>query len=62
MCGVNLSQVADTGEFIRVTLLDVPQYLSNTALENEFSQYGNIANITREHIHYDGMKIENETR
>ena len=62
MCGVNLSQVDDTGDFIRVTLLDVPQYLSNSALERDFSQYGNIVNIMREHIQYDGTKIENETR
>ena len=62
MCGVNLSQVDDTGDFIRVTLLDVPEYLSNSALEKDFSQYGNIVNIMREHIQYDGTKIENETR
>ena len=57
-----MAHVAPTGQFVQVTLLDVPEYLTNSQVEKFMSYYGRIVNIKREHFEYKGNKIENETR
>ena len=57
-----MAHVAPTGQFVQVTLLDVPEYLTNSQVEKFMSYYGRIVNIKREYFEYEGKKIENETR
>ena len=60
--GIKVADVAQTGQFVQVTLLDVPEYVSNSQVEKFMSYYGSVVIIKREYFEYEGRKIENETR
>lgn len=61
--GSRLAQVSDTSaQFAKVTLLDVPEYLTNRQVESYMSYYGNVVHIQREYFEYHGHKLQNETR
>lgn len=60
--GVRIAAVGESGHFLRVTLLDVPEYLSSVDIERELRQYGSVAHVRREYIEFRGHRIENETR
>jgi hypothetical protein len=57
-----MAHVGESGQFIRVTLLDVPEYLNSADVEKQLREYGVVAHIKREYLEYHGYKIENETR
>ncbi len=60
--GVRMAAVGEYGQFLKVTLMDVPEYLTNLDIERELREYGTVAYVKREYIDYRGHKIENETR
>ena len=60
--GVRLGPVTESGFFVRVTLTDVPEYISTGELERELSEFGSVVHSKREYMDYHGYKVENETR
>lgn len=59
---VRLANVTETGQFVKVTLLDVPEYLSSVDIEKELREYGSVVHVKREFFEYQSLRIENETR
>ena len=60
--GMRVAAVGEYGQFLRVTLMDVPDYLTSIDIERELREYGTVVYVKREYIDYRGHKIENETR
>lgn len=60
--GTRLAMVTDSGQFVKATLLDVPEYLNSGDIEHVLREYGSVAHVKREYLDFKGHKLENETR
>lgn len=60
--GLPLGLVDDIGQFLMLTLENVPQYISEDLIEEEMRKFGTVAGSTRDYVEYKGRKIENERR
>lgn len=59
---VPLGLVDDGGQFIVVTLDNVPHYVPDEQVEQEMSQFGVVAGCSKDYVEVRGCRIENERR
>lgn len=59
---VPLGIVDDGGQFIVVTLDNVPHYIPDEQVEHEMSKYGAVAGCSKDFVEVRGCRIENERR